>query len=1144
MKGPADQSEHLENNRGFWALIITQFQGAFNDNAYKTLLLMVALHTATSLQQRNVWSSIIPAFFIAPFLLFSMYGGYLADRLSKRSVIIGTKIAEILIMLAAAVAFMTGNLWLSVSILFLMGSQSAFFGPSKYGIIPELVPEKRISWANGHLELYTFAAIILGTFAGSFLSENFSETLYYCMLTLAGLSTFGLISSLFVTRVSPAAPNKPLKINFLGDLFSNIQLARKDRVLWLGILGNTYFWFIAAVFITNIPVYSLEILKITDTQIGFLLATLALGIGVGSYAAGHLSGNKIEYGLIPLGATILAFGSLDLFLFAENFTHVLVTLAITGFGGGFYAVPVHALIQYRPNAKKRGGILGMSYMLSNVGIIMASAFFYLLTVQWGLAPLQVFLVIGLLTILVTFYAVTLVPDSLMRLVLWLLTQTFYRIKVVGRDNIPEKGGALFVSNHFAFIDAFYLIASTDRFIRFIMHTDLYNHPLLKPFAKMLRVIPMSAYADPRTLIHSFREAIQAIKDGDVVCIFAEGQLTRTGQMLPFRRGFERIMKSVEAPIIPIHLDRVWGSIFSFERGKFYWKIPHRIPYHITVQFGKAMSSSASVIEVRQAVQELSAENFIYRKRDMRPLHHAAIRESRSHRLRFSMADGLNPKVRSIGVIIRSIVLGHKMKQHWKNQEMVGLLVPPSVAGACLNLAALLCGKIPVNLNYTASQEAIQSAADQCKISTIVTARALLEKIKIKLPGKVIILEDLAPTISIHDKLKAIVKAWFYPVRWIEKSLGCTRKWTIDDIATVIFSSGTTGDPKGVMLSHYNIYSNVEGSEQVLPTTKEDKIMGILPFFHSFGFTGTLWSPLIKGFGVVYHPNPIDARAIASLTQKYQVTMLTSTPTFLQNYLQRVDPSLFSSLQYVIAGAEKLPNRLGLAFEEKFGVRPFEGYGCTECSPIVSFNIPSFRAPGYYQVGSKRGSIGHPLPGVAVRIVDPETLEPKPFGESGLLLVKGPNIMMGYLGKPEKTSEVLKDKWYITGDIASLDEDGFLFVQDRLSRFSKIGGEMVPHIKVEEILHELLGITEQSFAVTAVPDERKGEKLVVLHTVEESQLEEVLKQLPHSGLPNLWVPRSDCFYKIESIPILGTGKLDLRQVKKMALSLSSSQDQNI
>jgi acyl-[acyl-carrier-protein]-phospholipid O-acyltransferase/long-chain-fatty-acid--[acyl-carrier-protein] ligase len=240
----------------------------------------------------------------------------------------------------------------------------------------------------------------------------------------------------------------------------------------------------------------------------------------------------------------------------------------------------------------------------------------------------------------------------------------------------------------------------------------------------------------------------------------------------------------------------------------------------------------------------------------------------------------------------------------------------------------------------------------------------------------------------------------------------------------------------------------------------------------------------------------------------------------------------------MVGAEKLTDRLSTAFEERFGIRPMEGYGCTECSPIVTVNVRDFRAPGFYQVGQKRGRIGHPLPGISVRIVDPETGVALPVGTPGLLLVKGPNIMQGYLNRPEKTAEVLKDGWYTTGDLATLDSDGFLTITDRLSRFSKIGGEMVPHVKVEEALQNLLGSPETRFAVTGVPDERKGERLVVLHTVPEEKLKEVQTGLPGAGLPNLWVPRPNAYFRVEKIPVLGTGKLDLRAIREQAVALST------
>jgi len=343
----------------------------------------------------------------------------------------------------------------------------------------------------------------------------------------------------------------------------------------------------------------------------------------------------------------------------------------------------------------------------------------------------------------------------------------------------------------------------------------------------------------------------------------------------------------------------------------------------------------------------------------------------------------------------------------------------------------------------------------------------------------------------------------------------------------------------VVLTHYNVAANVEQLNQVFLLHSNDRIMGILPFFHSFGFTGTLCLPTATGIGVVFHPNPLDSRVIGALINKHAVTMLLATPTFLNAYTRRCEPEEFGSLRFVMAGAEKLPERVAQAFEDHFGIRPLEGYGCTECSPAVTVNTIDFRAASFRQVGAKRGSIGHPLPGMTVKIVDPDTLQTLAVNQPGLLLVRGPNVMRGYLNRPEKTAEVLHDGWYNTGDIAMLDEDGFLRVTDRLSRFSKIGGEMVPHIKVEDKLHELAGAADQMFLVTAVPDEKKGERLIVLHTLPEEQLGECLDRLAKCDLPALWRPRPDQFVRIEKLPYLGTGKLDLRKAREMALEVSQS-----
>jgi len=501
-----------------------------------------------------------------------------------------------------------------------------------------------------------------------------------------------------------------------------------------------------------------------------------------------------------------------------------------------------------------------------------------------------------------------------------------------------------------------------------------------------------------------------------------------------------------------------------------------------------------------------------------------------------MADGQRPKLSWFAALVGAVVLARSLRKHWQGQEMVGILLPPSVPGALVNFAAMLMRKVPVNLNYTVSNETLASCAQQCNLKTVVTARIFLEKVKIQPPGETIFIEDVAKDAGFGERAAVALAASLLPAKTLAKFAGCDRPASLDDIATIIFSSGSTGDPKGVMLTHYNVASNVAQLNQVFMLHAEDRIMGILPFFHSFGFTGTLYLPAATGIGVVFHPNPLDSRVIGVLVNKYAVTMLLATPTFLNAYTRRCTPEDFGSLRFVMAGAEKLPDRISQAFEDHFGIRPHEGYGCTECSPAVTVNTIDFRAASFRQVGAKRGSIGHPLPGISVKIVDPDTMQPVGPNEPGLLIVRGPNIMRGYLNKPEKTAEVLQEGWYNTGDVARMDEDGFIRITDRLSRFSKIGGEMVPHIKVEDILQELAGATEQTFVVTGVPDEKKGERLVVLHTLDEAKLEECLEKLGKSDLPALWRPRKDQFVRVENLPYLGTGKLDLRKARGLALEM--------
>ncbi len=1131
--------EVRRSERGFWALIATQFQGAYSDNILRNLLLAMIVGMGLRNDERDTFVSIITFLFSMPFVLFSMTGGWLADHFSKRQVTIWTKVMEIGAMTIATAGLALHMQPLTLAALGLVATQAALFGPSKYGLLPELLRAKRLSWGNGVIELGTFLAIIIGTITGAAMAEHFHGHEVYAGFALLALACAGLATSFGIDRVPPAAPEKKFRLNFIGDLWQQITLMRRDQPLFLAVLGNTYFWFLGSLLFSTIIVFGPDVLHIGQTETGYLNATLAVGIGIGSMIAGLLSGNKIEYGLIPLGSIGMTLTGIALGTIHTGLIGSAILLGTLGFWAGFFAVPVNALIQHRPAEENKGGIIAAANLLSFVGIAFSSGAYFVFTKFIHLNPRGIMLAASVITAAGTVYVLILLPEWFGRLILFFVTHTIYRVKVLGRDNFPERTGALLVCNHMSFVDVALLIASTDRPIRFLMYKGIYDNRVIKPFARMMKAIPISSEQRPREMIRSLRTASDALRQDEIVCIFAEGQITRTGQMLPFRRGLERIMKGVEAPIIPVNLDGVWGSIFSFERGRFLWKIPHRIPYPVTVSFGAPMPPTSTAISVRAAVQELQAEAFRERKRRMRTLDRAFVRTARRFPLRFMMADGKTPKVRFFSALTKTIYIARRLRPAIGDRQMIGLLLPPSVGGALTNYALTLLGRVPVNLNYTASSEVIASCAKQCDVDVVITSKAFVERFpKLEIPGRTIFLEDALQSPHVTERLLGLLLASTMPQTLLRKAIGAAPgKRNVDDLATVIFSSGSTGEPKGVMLSHYNIGSNIQQVAQVFMLDSHDKILGILPFFHSFGFMAALWMPAANGVGVVYHPNPLDTKVIGELVAQYRVTFLIATPTFLQAYMRRCSPESFGSLQYVLVGAEKLADRVAMAFEDTFGIRPLEGYGCTECSPVVTVNGRDFRAPGFRQVGARRGKIGHPLPGVTVRVVDIDTGQPVAPGTPGMLLVKGPNVMKGYLGKPEKTAEVLHDGWYTTGDVAIMEEDGFLTITDRLSRFSKIGGEMVPHIRIEDKLQELADVTEQVFAVTALPDEKKGERIVVISTLSTEKLAPVIEKFAQCDLPALWTPRAAAFFHVDALPILGTGQIDLRGVKALASSMA-------
>jgi acyl-[acyl-carrier-protein]-phospholipid O-acyltransferase/long-chain-fatty-acid--[acyl-carrier-protein] ligase len=604
-----DESSDTDRLGGFWALIITQFQGAFSDNLYQWLARFMLIGMVLEFipgDMRSTKLALVGMLFALPFLLFSMAGGYLADRYSKRKVVIGTKLAEILVMCVALAGLILREPIIILSTVFLMGTQSAFFGPSKYGILPELLTSRRLSWGNGIIELGTFAATITGTICAGWLYMAFSNNEWIVGLILIGLAVTGLLTSLRIDRLPPADPGKQFNPNFLGDLWTQFRRIRKDRVLMLAVFGNTYFFFLAAMLQQYVILpFGLDLLGLNESQITlYLMSSMLIGIGIGSYTAGTLSGQKIEYGLIPLGALGMTIFGFSMAMATPTLAGTIVRLIGYGFFSGFFIVPVTALIQHRPGADKKGATVASANWLSWFGILMSAGISILLISNLGLNPLEMFFVTSFMTVAGTLYALWLLPDAFIRFVLWLLTRSIYRLKLHGTANIPAKGGALFVSNHITMVDALLLQASTDRPIRFIMYKGMYEKWWLKPVAKIMRVIPIASNMQPKELIVSLKTATDAIKKGEIVGIFAEGHISRTGEMANFKPGFERIMKGLKHPVIPICIEGAWGSIFSFEGGRFLWKWPKRIPYPVTIAYGEPMPASADHTEVQNAVEAL------------------------------------------------------------------------------------------------------------------------------------------------------------------------------------------------------------------------------------------------------------------------------------------------------------------------------------------------------------------------------------------------------------------------------------------------------------------------------------------------------------------------------------------------------------
>lgn len=699
----------------------------------------------------------------------------------------------------------------------------------------------------------------------------------------------------------------------------------------------------------------------------------------------------------------------------------------------------------------------------------------------------------------------------------LVVRLLYRFRTSGRDRVPRRGACLVVANRVGPLDRLMLRAACPR---------------------RLLILPDVGI--------DITEAVAALERGRAVLMFPEEEATRSGHLRAFGPEVEAILAATNADVavVPAASDGVWGGWFSYSAGRLFWKRPRWRRTAAGVAFGDPLPKTTPAAELRLAVEEVRADVAIRLSGDTPLVHRTFVRNAVALRNLFRpcvIDYAAGEKTLTWGkTFVAAVCVTNYLRGRVGEAANVGVWLPTSLGGALANLAIAFLGRASVNLNYTAGADPVRSAARQAGLRVVVTSKRFLMRFPLELPEEIehIYLEDVLASVTKGQQVRTFLAALFLPAWAIERFVLQLPRRRPDDVLTVVFSSGSTGEPKGIVLTHRNVGSNVDAAVRTIQILPSDKLLGVLPFFHSFGYTVCLWAPLVAGATAIYSPDPRAAKEIGVIVRKHGATLMLSTATFLRFYLRRCDPDDFRSVRILICGAEKLPVKLQDEFWERFGVLPLEGYGCTELSPVVSTNLHAITADGVTHECNERGTVGRPIVGVAVRAFTQEDRQPLPTGAEGVLCAKGPNVMLGYLHQPEKTKAAVQDGWYSTGDVGLVRPDGFIQITGRVSRFAKIAGEMVPLERLEEELHDLYGGGDRVLAVAAVPDEKRGERLVVLVLPAAAEaLGGLLDALPLRGIPNLWVPDTRDCYEVPELPALGSGKLDLKRVGEVARELA-------
>ncbi len=1139
----------LLNIKGFLPFLLVLTFNAMVDIAHKITIQNILIKSYSG-DTLIVLSALVNALILVPFILLFSPSGWISDRFDKSKVVRYMAFIGLILSIGATVAYYNGWFIVAFGMTLLLATQSAIYSPAKYGLIKEIAGSNRLGEANAVVQALTILSILVSGLIFSMIFESIyrGSTPNEITQSIAPIGWLLIIMSIgeFISSTKIPASLSSISESFdikdyltLKYLKTNLSKIRKDRNIWLSILGLSIFWGLSQLVVAAFPAHFKAITGSDDTvMIQAILTLSGVGIIIGSIIAGRFSRGHIELGLVTIGAFGI-FLSMSILASSNQILYMALASLLFGVFGGMAIVPLNSTIQFLSPQKELGTILAGNNFIQNI-VMLLSLVLAIVLVNIGVTTIGIFHNAGLITLLSALYALRIMPQLSARLLLLPIFRSRYRFVVEGLENLPAKGGVLLLGNHISWIDWLVLQIASPRAIKFVMERHIYEQWYLKIFLKRFGVIPISSSAS-KSAIKEIRDRLKA---GEVVALFPEGRISYNGQLNEFKRGFETIMSECEdIPIVPFYLHGLWGSTFSRANPRYRLISKNGSRRDIGVYFGTPLPGSANAFIVKQSVRELSFKAWSSMIDSLEPLHIQWLRRSKESPFARAIADSTGADLNRVKLLSAVLLFVNTLKPQLKDERFVGVLLPTSAIGAIINLALLGIGKIPVNLNYTLSSESMRSAVDKARIKTVISSEKFLSKLSKKgfnpadeLGESLTTVEESAKDIDNRAKLKSLLKALLLPKSVIEYLY--FEKASLDDTATVLFSSGSEGTPKGIELTHRNLLGNIKQTSAMLNFTDDDLILDSLPIFHSFGLTITTLLPLTEGIPVAMVPDPTDAFSVGKMSARYQATIIFGTSTFFRLYTKnrKLHPLMFESIRMGVAGAEKLKDDIKSSFKQKFGVKLYEGYGATETSPVISVNMPDILDPDTLKpvIGTKPGTVGQPLPGTIIRICDPDTLEELPVGEDGLILVAGVQVMKGYLNDRAKTDEVIAVidgvRYYKTGDKGHIDEDGFITIVDRYSRFAKIGGEMISLGAVEEKIYNLLNDDIEIVAIS-VPDEKKGERIVLLFSGDIS-IDEISSIIKASDIPAIMQPSK--FKRVEGIPKLASGKVDYKGSKRKAI----------